>query len=278
MSQRILNFHPARAVAQRPQLSIQDHIIKTYASLRLGIGLLAIALPIILAGGGSVLYGMTPQDSISAYYHAFVPTELLPNVLAISGNGLMRNWMVGILWAVGVFLILYRGYGRRENIALNIAGVFLIMVAMFPMEWTCGSTCAPVSIHGISALVFFIAIGYVCIFRSGDTLTQFTNAADRQFYKRCYRIIGLAMWVFPVTVIILNRFEIHPFGTRTVFFVEVIGIWVFAAYWLLKSYELSLTHADLAIIKADRVRALGNLSSIWHWLDATPLDTSAVKR
>jgi hypothetical protein len=109
MSQRMLKFPPTRAVAPRSQLSIQDHIIKTYASLRLGIGLLAMALPIILAGGGYVLYGLTPQDSISAYYHAFVPTELLPNILAISGNGLMRNWMVGMIWAVGVFLILYRG-------------------------------------------------------------------------------------------------------------------------------------------------------------------------
>jgi hypothetical protein len=99
--------------------------------------------------------------------------------------------------------------------------------------------------------------------------------SDRQFYNRCHRLIGLAMWVFPVTVFILNHFAIHPFGTRTIFFVEVAGIWVFSADWLLKSYALSMTNADVAIIKANKVRTLGNLMSIQHWLDATPIDNGS---
>lgn len=47
--------------------SLEDHIIKTYGVLRRGLGFLAIALPIVLAVGGFIKYGLMLQDSISAY-------------------------------------------------------------------------------------------------------------------------------------------------------------------------------------------------------------------
>ncbi|MBI4782424.1 MAG: hypothetical protein HY785_14070 [Oscillatoriophycideae cyanobacterium NC_groundwater_1537_Pr4_S-0.65um_50_18] len=252
--------------------SLQEHIISTYGALRRGIGFLAIALPIILSVGGFVKYGLTPQDSISAYYHAFVPTAQPPGLFEIAGNGVMRNWFVGILWAISVFLILYRGYGRRENTVLNIAGVLLIAVAMFPMDWTCGTTCPKVSVHGVSAILFFLAIGYVCIFRSGDTL-ELINPSARESYKRWYRIIGLLMWVFPLVVAALEFFKLHPFGTRTVFFIEAAGIWTFAAYWLIKSHEISFSNADVVAIEGDLVRAPRKSGAIQYWLDTTPHST-----
>jgi hypothetical protein len=250
--------------------SLEEHIVKTYSVLRHGLGFLAIALPIVLAVVGFIKDGLMLQDSISAYYHAFVPTAQPPGLHDIAGNGVMRNWFVGILWAVGVFLVLYRGYGRRENIALNIAGVLLIAVAMFPMDWTCGTTCPKVSVHGIAAILFFLAIGYVCIFRSGDTLGLIKKPDVRKFYQRWYRIIGLVMWIFPVVVTVLEFFKLHPFGTRTVFFIEVAGIWTFAAYWLLKSREISLSEADAAVINGDLVRASRKPGTLQYWLDTTP--------
>lgn len=250
--------------------SLQEHIVKTYGGLRRGIALLAIALPIILSVGGFIKYGLVPQDSISAYYHAFVPTAQSPGLFEVAGNGVMRNWFVGILWAVSVFLILYRGYGWRENTALNIAGVLLIAVAMFPMDWTCGTTCPKVSVHGVSAILFFFAIGYICIFRSGDTLPLVKDPDARASYQRWYRLIGLVMWLFPLVVALFEFFKLHPFGTRTVFFIEAAGIWTFAAYWLLKSREISLTNADMAAIEGDLIRAPRKSGAIQYWLDTTP--------
>ena len=249
--------------------TLEAHIVKTYSGLRNGIGLLAIALPLILSLWGYGKHGLPPQDSISAYYHAFVPTGSPPGLLDVAGNGVMRNWFVGILWAIGVFLVLYRGYGRRENTALNFAGILLIMVAMFPMDWTCGTACPKVSTHGVSAILFFLAIGYVCIFRSCDTLPLITNPSTRNFYQRWYRIIGLVMWAFPIVVTVLEYFKLYPFGSRTVFFIEVAGIWTFAAYWLLKSREISSTKADLAAIKGDLVRG-PRKEGLRYWLDTSP--------
>lgn len=44
----------------------------------------------------------------------------------------MRNWFVGILWAVGSFLILYKGFRAAEDWLLNLAGGFAILTAMTP--------------------------------------------------------------------------------------------------------------------------------------------------
>lgn len=251
---------------------LSEHIIKTYGTLRIGIGVLAIALPIILAGIG-FKYGVILQDSISAYYHAFVTTQQFSDLLAIAGNGVMRNWFVGILWAIGVFLFLYRGYGRRENAALNIAGILLIIVAMFPMDWTCGEVCPKVSVHGVAAILFFASIGYVCIFRSGDTLELVKDLNDRQSYLRWYRIIGLVMWTFPLVVALLEFLQLRPFGTRTVFFIEVVGIWAFAAYWLIKSREVYRTNADFLACNNKLEKAPRKPGPIQYWLDTTPLET-----
>jgi hypothetical protein len=67
---------------------------------------------------------------MSAYYH--------------SGGGAMRDEFVGILFAVGAFLCLYKGFTTFEY-ALNLAGAFVIGVAAFPMEWNCGTSCVPKS-------------------------------------------------------------------------------------------------------------------------------------
>jgi hypothetical protein len=251
-------------------LSIEAHITSTYKVLRRGLAVLAIALPLVLSILGFLQYGLALQDSISAYYHAYTSSAPGFTPLLEAGKGQMRNWFVGILWAIGVFLILYRGYGRRENTALNLAGTLLILVAMFPMEWACGNTCSKVSLHGVFAVSFFLVIGYVCIFRSGDTLGLIQDAAKRASYRRTYRIIGLVMWAFPVVVVGLTFFRLYLFGRYTVFFVEAAGIWTFAYYWWQKSVEISESRADQAALNGHLQRAPRKPGVLPYVFDTTP--------
>jgi hypothetical protein len=250
--------------------SLQEHISLTYHLLRVGVGVLALSLPVVLALFGATAYGLNLQDSISAYYHAFVPTAQFPDRYALSGNGLMRNWFVGILWAIGFFLILYKGFGRRESRALNLAGLLLIMVSMFPMGWTCRDACPQVSLHGVSAILFFLAIGYVCIFRSGDTLVLLPER-QQSAYRKIYRIIGLTMWIFPLTVAVLEAARVKLFGSHTIFFVEAVGIWTFASFWLIKSREIALSGADMAATSGKLMRPTRKKGVIRYWLDTSPL-------
>jgi hypothetical protein len=250
--------------------AIETHIAVTYQVLRRGLAVLALALPLVLSVLGYVQYGLELQESISAYYHAYTSTAPGFDRLSEAGQGQMRNWFVGILWAIGVFLILYRGYGRRENQALNLAGILLILVAMFPMEWACDNACSKIALHDVFAVAFFFMIGYVCIFRSGDTLELIRDAAKRANYRRTYRIIGLVMWVFPVVVVVLSFFQFKVFGVYTVFFIEAAGIWTFAYYWWQKSVEIEESRADQAALDGHLQRAPRKPGILPYLFDTTP--------
>ena len=76
---------------------LQKHFTATYVNLRIGMAVIAMAFPILLWVGG-LLQGLELQPSMSDYYHAGSPA------------GLMRDWFVGLLFAVGVFLYLYKGF------------------------------------------------------------------------------------------------------------------------------------------------------------------------
>src|SRR5688572_6066749 len=78
--------------------SIQKHVLGTYFTLRLGLGVLAVAFPLVLVIGGKLWADLDLQDSMSRYYHA-----------TRSGRS-MRDWFVGILFAMGAVLYLYKGF------------------------------------------------------------------------------------------------------------------------------------------------------------------------
>ena len=114
-------------MAMKPN-KLQEHIRSTYFSLRLGLGLLAFLFPVLLVSYGYLREGIPFQTSMSDYYFAFVPKDSPLRVFP------MRVFFVGILCAIGVFLILYRGFSRTENWLLNFAGFSAIGVAFFPDE------------------------------------------------------------------------------------------------------------------------------------------------
>jgi hypothetical protein len=103
---------------------LQEHIYKTYFWLRGGLCLLAFVFPFLLWGIGS--WNEIPlQNSISDYYFAFAP----PNSELRAFPG--RVVFVGVLFALGFFLILCRGFSSTENWTLNIAGLSALIVGYF---------------------------------------------------------------------------------------------------------------------------------------------------
>lgn len=215
---------------------LSNHIAATYRALRVGIAVIAFAFPLILWIGGHILANLPLEGSMSAYYHA--GDALNP------GQGVLRNEFVGILFAIGTILFLYQGITRLEDYALNIAGVLALGIALFPMTWpvASGSKDNPFSLHGVCAVSFFVCIAYVCIFRASDTLTLIKDDAKRKRYRRGYKLLGVLMLASPVIAFILS--SILKLQNSSTFFVEVAGVYVFAAYWVLKSYEISETNSD----------------------------------
>ncbi len=215
---------------------LSKHISGTYFYLRAGLFALAIALPLTLWLGGLILADMRLLGSMSAYYHG--------------GGGALRDVFVGILCALSALLILYKGFTHFEDYALNLAGIFLILVAIVPMDWECGDTCQRFSLHGTFAVLFFLCIAYVSIFRATDTVGLIKDPARKKRYARTYKILGLLMIASPAIAVILTVIlQANVENRSTIFFIEAAGAYAFAAYWIVKSREIAVTDSEKLAIE-----------------------------
>ena len=219
---------------------LSNQISATYKMLRLGVAVIAFAFPLLLWVGGHLFAGLPLAGSMSAYYYT-----------------VMRDTFVGLLFAVGVILFVYQGYTRFEDWALNLAGGLALGIALFPMTLPSKPSHNPFSLHGVCAVSFFLCIAYVCIFRASDTLSLIHDCGTRDCYRRWYKFLGWAMVGVPVIawMLISNL----PAQKSAIFFVELVGIYVFAMYWVVKSHEVRQTDSD-------RKAALGKLHVEPHGL------------
>lgn len=207
------------------------HLLMTYFNQRVGMAFLAFIFPFFLWFVGETK-DIQLQDSMSAYYHQLVNGES------------MRDWFVGFLCAIGVFLYLYKGFGKRENIALNIAGICAVGVAMVPMAWECGDDCPTFTWHGAFAISLFFCLAYVCICLAKDSLKYLKNPGLVNYYRWLYNLLGLLMIGLPVSAFLVLKFAGQSW---VVFAIEASGVCTFAAYWTVKSVELSLHFEERVI-------------------------------
>ena len=231
---------PTVAPGSPKEEAILVSISASYFGLRRGLAVIALAMPILLwlRGGYDHL-----QGSISAYYHYFYS----PTGAQLYGGGAARDILVGILCAAGAALYFYKGYSWKENWALNIAGVAAILLAVAPMDWP-STEFADKSvlswIHSVAAVVFFLAIAFVCLFCSGETLALMKeDDARRLRFQRTYMVIGTLMIVLPLSVVAINFLMPSAGESYVTFAIEVVAIYVFAAFWLVKSKEITLIQA-----------------------------------
>ncbi|TAM84678.1 MAG: hypothetical protein EPN47_00765 [Acidobacteria bacterium] len=229
---------------------LQQHIFSTYINIRVGIAVIGIAFPFLLWLGGRLYARLPLQPSMSAYYHA----------MGFDSRS-MRDWFVGLLFVEGIFLYLYKGFGRAENWALNIAGLLAVGVAIFPEA----ASPSWITLHGLCAVGLFLCIAFVALFCADNTLdlikdTDMRNPAKVIAHlKLAYKLIGWAMIASMVVAYALNTVMKTEFRT---FWVEAAGILFFGAYWLLKGLELRKTAADLKALRGLTRTSGGKLMSL----------------
>jgi len=83
---------------------------------------LAFAFPLLLWTGGHLAGHLPLAGSMSGI---ITPVTPRPEHGA-PGQGVMRNEFVGILFAVGMLLLVYQGISPYEDWALNLAGVMAL--------------------------------------------------------------------------------------------------------------------------------------------------------
>lgn len=237
---RLIN--DALAPTRLDGVDAQRLVARTYYALRWGLGALAALFPFVLLIGEHIAHSGPVPNSISGYYHTTA----------------MRTVWTGVLVLLGVFLLLYKGFSKRESVLLNIAGLGVFLVVLCPCARDIGSTDPATSYtfpagHGVGAFAAFGCMGIVAVFLGSSTLDLLPRAELRPVLHRIYVALGIMMVGLPVLSAIMLKNHIDH-----LFWVETAAVLVFAAYWLVKTWEFSMNNAEtqaLAGTLADRKRA-----------------------
>ena len=231
---------------------LQEHMLWSYYGLRVGLVVIAFSLPIVLYLAGNLLHEMPLQSSLSAYYYTPVPVKFLTT----------RDLFVGGLFGAAACLYLYKGFSNKENIALNLAGIFVVLVALLPTADRPENDGLVSKIHGVCAVLFFGGIIYVSLFRSRDTL-HLLPPKRREVYERRYLWTSLALIVLPLTAVILSYWLRPNWQASSVtFWAESLAVGSFGAYWLVKTLEMRESAAEKRVLDAELERTVVPLETL----------------
>lgn len=206
----------------------QERILISQKKLKLIVGGMGVGLPTALYLGNFYLHNVEViLGSISNYYHSE-----------------MRDVFVGVLFAVGVFMIAYEGYDAGDRLLSSFGGVLAIIVALFPTTPSGETRDTTGTIHLVAAGGFFLILGIFCMFlftRSDATIPKTGRKKIRNFV---YRLCGLSLFA-SLILLILTESSImdRPIDDST-FWLEYIANSAFGTAWLIKGEGIFFLNDD----------------------------------
>jgi len=202
----------------------------SYLILRRLIGILGMLLPFICIFGGLLFEGLSIQRSISYYYHTN-----------------MRDFFVGLLFCVSMFLITYRGYEKIDDIITDVSGIASLFVAFFPCSFDGDSSrlvsifqiksCLSNKIHLTSASIFFflLAINSIFLFTLSDK-PQAEFSEGKKFRNKIYIWCGIVILLSLVSIAIV--YNVLSEKSIIILIFEAIMLVAFGISWLVKGRTL----------------------------------------
>lgn len=188
--------------------------------MRIMIGILGMLLPWLVA-----LITLSWPESISATYYSLFA---------------VGTFMV-ILGSAGILLINYKGYEKIDDIMATIAGIFGILICLFPMTYVdnpeikTGVLHLPSNIsnifHCISAFGFFGILAFMSFFLFTKSDNQPTK--QKKIKNIIYRVCGVGM-LAAFLLLLLNLIPSVDIPNLT-WIVEAIALFFFGTSWIVKS-------------------------------------------
>src|SRR6202789_2061123 len=199
-----------------PRGTVPPYVL-SYFAMRRAAGWIGIFVPIVAA---------FLTLAIDSHHH-------LPDSISASYYTIGRNYFVGSLCAVGVFLISGVGYNEDRFLSF-LAGAMAFVVAFSPCS---PPKCYGITIHGhsnvfhgIAATLLFADLAWMCLFRftlSGD---QKPNSSERKkltaakknrnvVFRLCglLMVFGMAVQVIAWLIGLATRRHVHylTYGVET---------------------------------------------------------------
>lgn len=215
---------PEVAVEARPEN--EPRYVRSYVFTRFAIGLLGVLLPPVLVLLEPALFdGLpAPRGSLSAYYY--------------SG---LREVFVGGLWAIGVFLVVYKFLDFSwESLLSSLAGAAAVLVAIFPTERPGeGVTPTPFQVKlgegVVTAIHYGAAVAFIGLLV--PIVLFFSRDEGRRGHRKWqgFHTVAAAFIFFGAALAAFAGITGGP--DKGVLIGEWIAIWAFAASWLAKGAE-----------------------------------------
>ena len=196
--------------------------------IKLIVGLIAVSLAFFMQlASGDLLH------SISESYHYRA-----------------RDWFVGLLFAVAVLFLSFKGENRFERRLTILAGACAILVAVAPCE--CGRPTSVIAIfHFPAAAGVFAIMGYFCWRFRRTALSKIRKYPEAKMRVKVYSICLLGMLVCGLMAIVYA--VAHFVAPKAldlafpnyVFWLEAIGLVSFGTSWLAASRTIpGITNAS----------------------------------
>ena len=203
--------------------------VTSYRNLKLFIGILGMALPVILVVGGLFYPGHAVQHSVSHYYH----TDL-------------RDVLVGTLASASILFMTYAGYGIIDDIltwAIGVAGfgVILFPCPTFPempqaavgIFRLAQEVSGPIHFGCAGAFFFLLALNSIFLFTLSDKKTVGDAKRARNIV---YIVCGAVILACLAALLILSLTANDFFASSSIALVfEGIMLLAFGFAWLVKS-------------------------------------------
>jgi hypothetical protein len=222
------------------KLRANKDLIVSYLTMRRAIGILGMILPLIVILGGFIQLPGEVQPSISDYYYTN-----------------MRDFFVGLMCAVSLFLVTYKGYDNLDDAVTNLCGLFAFFIAAFP---TCiihgdharvGILQLPdtvsMYVHLASAFLFFLLLALNSMFLFTKTTSADISDAKRRrnfIYRLCGIVILASLFLLAIYVLFLQKTPVAK--ALPVLVLEAVMLLAFGFSWLVKGDTLFRDRPALA--------------------------------
>jgi hypothetical protein len=221
----------------KKELSTERSLIISYMTLRKAIGFLGVGLPFVVSLGALIIFRTGLQGSISSYYYTG-----------------MRNVFVGILWAIGFFLISYKGYGTADTVAGILGCIFAVGITLFPTAPENNPSAGALligHIHLTFAALFFLTLIFFSLYlftkTSKDKKRNPVTPRKRQ-RNVVYIVCGVTM---AVCILLIGIYQFLPDSAKSplkafdpIFWLETIAIITFGISWLVKGETILKDQVD----------------------------------
>jgi hypothetical protein len=165
------------------------------------VGIIALLLPFVLAGGTILLALIGPS-------HA-VPHPLLQRSISDYRYTAMGDCYVGALCAIAAFLMCTRGYDWTDEITGYLAGALALGVALCPSVNPRDPVHSPLqlelnTVHTMFAAQMFLVLAYFCLVLFRRSSPGKSRTRRKQHRNAVYAVCGAVILVCDAMMVSLN--------------------------------------------------------------------------